>query len=110
MDDVFQILAIFGGVAAVILASAKAKLMHRLADRAQWQQTAAPRQDDAVLAELKSLKQQMNEMNSTANGFNIALDTAVNRLEERVGRLETRNAAHAGQTTDEGQIARAGRS
>lgn len=108
MGDILEILAPFGGISLVIWTSAKAKMMHRMTDRAQWQQQVAPRQDDAVLAELKSLKQQMNEMHSTANGFNIALDSAVSRLEERVGRLETRDAARTGQSV-EGQIARVGR-
>lgn len=100
ISDVLQPLSVFGGIAMIIWASAKAKLEHRKLDMQRGQTTlsqpqVSQPQDTAVLAELKALKQQMAEMHSTSHGFDISFDEALGRLEGRVGRLETKSAASA---------------
>ena len=85
----------FGGVALIIWTSVQAKIARIKAEaQVRQQQTAVP-QDTAVLAELKALKQQMAEMHSTSHQFDISFDEALNRLEERVRRVETKPAAPA---------------
>ena len=98
IGEVLQPLAIFGGIAMVILASAKAKLEHRKLDMMRGQSSilsAAAPQNDAVLAELQALKRQIGEMQSTGHQFDISFDAALSRLEERVSRVETKTATPA---------------
>lgn len=96
ISDVLQPFAVFGGIALIIWASAKAKLEHRKLDIQQWQPHIAPTatpNDSAVVQELRELKQQIAEMQSTGHQFDLSFDAALNRLESRVDRLETRAAA-----------------
>ena len=65
-------------------------------------------QDSAVLTELKALKQQMAEMHNTSHQFDISFDEALGRMEGRVGRLETKNAAGTSVVTDAPPILRNG--
>lgn len=99
ISDVLQPLSIFGGIALVIYASAKAKLEHRKLDIMRGQppvvSNAPSAQDGAVLAELKALKQQMAEMHGTSHQFDISFDEALSRLEGRVSRIETKSAAQS---------------
>ena len=94
INDILQPLAVFGGIAMVIWASAKAKLEHRKLDMRQGQplETRSPLAEDRVLAELKAMQQQMAEMQSTGHQFDISFDEALNRLEGRINRLETKSA------------------
>lgn len=50
---------------------------------------------DEVLAELKALKQQIGEMQSTNNQFSLGFDESLTRMENRVGHLETKTAGAA---------------
>lgn len=52
--------------------------------------TARENNNNEVLAELKQLKQQIGEMQSTNNQFSLGFDESLTRMESRVGRLETR--------------------
>ncbi len=95
INDVLSPLAVFGGIAMIILASAKAKLEHRKLDmrQGQPQETRGSLTEDRVLTELKAMQQQMAEMQSTGHQFDISFDAALNRLEERVSRVETKTTA-----------------
>ncbi len=112
IGDILEPLAVFGGIALVIWASAKAKLEHRKLDMrlTQPQEARSSLPDSSVAAELKALRQQMAEMQSTGHQFDISFDAALERLEGRVNRLETKSAvsgtsgtAEMGQTLRNGQ-------
>ena len=94
ISDILTPLSVFGGIALVITASAKAKLEHRKLDMrgSQPVQPAAP-VNDALLTELRDLKRQIAEMQSTGHQFDISFDEALSRMEGRVSRLETKAAA-----------------
>ena len=92
INGVLEPLAVFGGIAMIILASAKAKLEHRKLDMRQGQplETRPVQSDDRILMELKAMQQQIAEMQSTSHQFDISFDAALSRLEERVNRVETK--------------------
>ncbi len=94
ISDVLQPLAVFGGIAMVIWASARAKLEHRKLDvqRGQPLETRGVVSEDKVLAEMRAMRQQMEQMQSTSHQFDISFDEALNRMESRVSRLETKSA------------------
>lgn len=126
VGDVLQPLAVFGGIAMVIWASAKAKLEHRKLDMMSGRQQqpsqasqAAPegnqfplvsgaKQDSAVLAELRGLKQQISEMQSTGHQFDLAFDAALERMEQRVAHLETKSISVSAAAADAPTILRNG--
>ena len=96
MDGLFALLmplSIFGGISLIISAATRARIERIQAERAMWQPAhmSAP-QSDTILTELKALKQQVAEMQSTSHQFDISFDAALSRLEGRVDRLETRTA------------------
>ena len=91
MEPLFGMLGLFGGISMVILASNKAKLDRFRAERGMTQQPTVSN-DSVVLSELKAIKQQMGEMQSTSHQFDLSFDAALNRLEGRVERLETKDA------------------
>ena len=95
IDDIVTPISIFGGIALVIWASAKAKLQHRKLDMRLGQplETRAPASEDKILAEMKAMRQQMEQMQSTGHQFDLSFDEALNRLEGRINRLETKSAA-----------------
>ena len=94
INDVLNPLAVFGGIALVIWASAKAKLEHRKLDmqRGQPLETRPAANEDKILTEMKAMRQQMEQMQSTNHQFDISFDEALNRLEGRINRLETKSA------------------
>ncbi len=49
--------------------------------------------EDKILAEMKAMRQQMEQMQSTNHQFDLSFDEALNRLEGRISRLETKSAA-----------------
>jgi len=101
LDAVFIILSSLGGIAGIIAASGWARAVNVRAERvSQAASTSDAAQDSAVLAELKALKQQMAEMHSTSHQFDISFDEALNRMDGRVGRLETKSAVATSVTTD----------
>jgi hypothetical protein len=95
MGDVFgavmMILSGCGGIAGIIAASGWAKA-EKIRAEGRSPRMAGVR-DDAVLAELKALKEQMQEIQSTGHQFDISFDATLTRLEERVNRIETKSAA-----------------
>lgn len=92
-------LSIFGGVALIIWVSMQAKIARIKAERETY--TPSQRSEDsAVLAELRTLKQQMAEMHSTSHQFDLSFDDALNRLEGRVGRMETKTATRGAANED----------
>jgi hypothetical protein len=97
MNDGIQALCVllgsFGGVSLIIWTSVQAKIARIKAEAEAHQVTAAPMPSDTVLAELKAMRQQMDQMQSTSHEFDISFDGALSRLEGRVGRLETKSAA-----------------
>ena len=86
-------LSMFGGVSLIIWTSVQAKIARIKAEAEARRTTAAPAPTDTVLAELKAMRQQMEQMQSTSHGFDLSFDEALNRMEARVGRLETKSAA-----------------
>jgi len=74
----------------------QAKIAKMKAETEVQRGASAPLPNDTVLAELKAMRQQMEQMQSTSHGFDISFDEALGRLEGRVGRLETKSAASAG--------------
>lgn len=112
IDDIALSLSIFGGTALVIWASAKAKMEHRKLDMRIGQplETHAPASEDKVLAELKAVRQQMEQMQSTSHQFDISFDEALNRLEGRINRLETKSAVSTVAQTDAPNTLRNGQS
>jgi hypothetical protein len=95
ISDVLQPLAIFGGIAMIVWASAKAKLEHRKLDMRQGQplEMRPVLAEDRVLAELKAMQQHMAEMQNTSHQFDLSFDAALNRLEERISRVEAKPTA-----------------
>lgn len=126
IGDVLQPLAVFGGIAMVIWASAKAKLEHRKLDMMAGRQPlpnhsqqAVPegnqfplvsgnKRDDALLAEMRGLKQQIGEMQSTSHQFDLSFDAALERMEQRVAHLETKSISAAAASSDAPTILRNG--
>lgn len=126
ISDILQPLAVFGGIAVVIWTSAKARLEHRKLDMmgGRQQQTNQPAQatqegnqfplvsggkrDDAVLAELRGLKQQIGEMQNTSHQFDLAFDAALERMEQRVAHLETKSISVSAAPIDAPTILRNG--
>lgn len=126
IGDVLQPLAVFGGIAMVIWASAKAKLEHRKLDMMggrqqqssqagqaerennQFPLVSGAKQDSAVLAELRGLKQQIGEMQSTSHQFDLAFDAALERMEQRVAHLETKSISASAAAADAPTILRNG--
>ncbi len=130
--DVLEPLAVFGGLAMVIWTSAKAKLEHRKLDMMAGRQQssnqssqAAPennqfpqnnqfplasgsKRDDALLAELRGLKQQISEMQSTSHQFDLAFDAALERMEQRIAFLETKSISVSAGAADAPTIVRNG--
>jgi len=93
--EAIQPLFIFGGIAMVIWASAKAKLEHRKLDMIRGQPVEtrpAAASEDKILAEMRAMRQQMEQMQSTSHSFDLSFDEALNRLEGRINRLETKSA------------------
>ncbi len=91
-SDIIGYIGFFGGISAIILASSKARIDKMRAERQLWQQPGQ-QSDTAVLAELKAMQQQIAEMQSTSHQFDLSFDEALNRLESRVSRIETKAAA-----------------
>ncbi len=115
--DVFRPLAIFGGIGLMVWISVTASIKARLEPNkvdtrpGQTLEAHSTLAEDRVLAELKAMREQMAEMQSTSNQFDISFDAALERLESRVNRLETKSAAATATTPSEtGQTLRAGQS
>ena len=101
IDAIFIILSSLGGVAGIIAASGWARAVNVRAERmSQAASTQDAAQDSAVLMELKALRQQMEQMQSTSHGFDLSFDEALNRMDGRVGRLETKSAVGTSATAD----------
>ena len=100
----------FSGIALIIWTSMMAKIARIKAEAQVRQMAASPLPEAGVAAELKALRQQIAEMQSTGHQFDISFDEALNRLESRVSRIETKSAAatstasiETGQTLRNGQ-------
>ena len=94
ISDVLQPLAIFGGIGGMIWISVLASVKARMSMRpGQPLETHAPASEDKILAEMKAMRQQMEQMQSTGHQFDLSSDEALNRLEGRINRLETKSAA-----------------
>jgi len=97
MDHAVEALCIvlgsFGGISLIIWTSVQAKIAHIKAKSEASRATAVPVPADAGLAEMKAMRQQMEQMQSTSHGFDLSFDEALSRLEQRVSRVETKVAA-----------------
>ena len=92
ISEFLQAIGVFGGIGLIILASNKAKIDKMRAEREILQQSFAPR-SESTPSELQALKQQLNEMQNTSHQFDLSFDAALNRLEDRMSRVETKVAA-----------------
>lgn len=92
LSEMLECLGLFGGIGLIVLANSKAKIDRMKAERQTWQQPAAA-SDPALLEEMKAMRRQMSEMQSTGHEFDISFDAALSRLEERISRVETKTAA-----------------
>ena len=96
IDAIFIILSSLGGVAGIIAASGWARAENIRAERMrQAESDSDTGQDSTVLVEMKAMRQQMEQMHSTSHQFDISFDEALNRMDGRVGRLETKSAVGA---------------
>jgi len=95
LTGLFVTFGSFGGVALIIWTSVQAKIARIKAEAEAHRIMAAPPPTDTLLAELKAMRQQMEQMQSTSHGFDLSFDEALNRMEGRVGRLETKSAVGA---------------
>jgi len=107
LDILISFFGIFGGVSLVIWTSTQARIARIKAERGLKQALSNP-QESAVVTEIKALQQQIAEMQSTSHQFDISFDEALNRMESRVNRLETKSALSATQTTDTSSVLRNG--
>ncbi len=108
LTGLYATLGSFGGIALIIWTSMMGKIARIKAEAQARQMTAAP--DAGVAAELKALRQQIAEMQSTGHQFDISFDEALNRMESRVNRLETKSAVGTAAATEPGQTLRNGQS
>lgn len=94
----------FGGTALIIWTSMAGKIARIKAEAEARRMSAAPLaergSDTSVLAEVKALRQQIEQMQSTGHQFDISFDEALNRLEGRINRLETKSAVSTVAQTD----------
>ncbi len=113
-EDLFGFFVSLGGlsgIALIIWTSMMAKIARIKAEAQVRQMTAAPLPEAGVTAELKALRQQIAEMQSTGHQFDISFDAALERLESRVNRLETKSATTTSTAASEpGQTLRNGQS
>ncbi len=97
IDAALLTLSGFGGVALIIKTAMAGKIARIKAEAEARRITAAPMSsqgfDGSILVELKAMRQQMEQMQSTNHQFDISFDEALNRLEGRISRLETKSAA-----------------
>lgn len=97
MGDAIQALCVLlgscSGVSLIIWTSTQAQIARIKAEAEAARVTAAPMPGDAVLAEIKAMRQQMEQMQSTSHEFDISFDAALSRLEQRVSRVEAKGNA-----------------
>jgi TolA-binding protein len=80
------IVAIGGGFLTAIVATL-AKHQQKMAELRLRSRAGVP---EELQAQIREIKQQMNEIRDTGTRFDMSFDAALTRLEERVDRLETR--------------------
>ena len=85
--------SLFGGTSLIIWTTVQAKIARIKAEAQARQQSAPLPEDNAILAEMKAMRQQMEQMQSTSHGFDLSFDEALSRLEQRISRVETKVAA-----------------
>lgn len=110
LDALLITLGSFGGVALIIWTSLQGKVARIKAEAEARRGIATPVLDSGVTAELKAMRQQIAEMQSTGHQFDISFDEALNRLESRVSRIETKSAAVTAPAAEAGQALRNGQS
>jgi len=87
-EGVLAIMLIFGLPIVAILTSHHRRIV-------EMNLKARHSGDDTVLAELRKVRQEVEELRDTTTRFDLSFDTAIQRLESRVEHLE-RNAAVTG--------------
>ncbi len=107
MEAIFILLTVFGGVSGVIAVAGwtRAERIRVLGRTGQL----SGRSEDPVLAELKALKQQIGEMQSTSHQFDLSFDESLTRLEQRVNHLETKTATPVPVSTETPNVLKNGR-
>lgn len=114
MGDAFgaaiAMVGLFGGTSLVIWTTVQAKIARIKAEAQVRQMTATSLPDSGLVAELKAMRQQMEQISSTSHQFDISFDEALNRMESRVNRLETKAAAATIPAAEPAQTLRNGQS
>ena len=109
LGHILTVLSVFGGIAGTIVAFGWARAERIRAERTAGQPSVLPA-DNAVLSELKAMRQQMEQMQSTSHQFDISFDEALSRLEGRINRLETKSAVGTVIAAEETKTLRNGQS
>lgn len=81
------VLGIGSGIVKSILASQERRL--------EIQMNAQQGQSDQVVQQLQALRAEVTSLKDTSHQFDVSFDEALTRLEQRVGRIETKAAAPA---------------
>lgn len=93
LDAAIAMLSLFGGTSLIIWTSVQAKIARIKAEAQARQQSPPLPEDNALLTEMKAMRQQMEQMQSTSHEFDISFDAALSRLEQRVSRVEAKGNA-----------------
>lgn len=99
MDDILGLfigaLAVGGWIIPVTVKSILKSQERRLELQIQAQQG----QNDVAAQQIAGLRQEVAQMRDTSTQFDMSLEHSVQRLEERMGRVETKTAAQGARTS-----------
>ncbi len=95
------VLGIGSGIVKSILASQERRLEIRM--------KAQQGQSDEVMAQLQALRAEVVGLKDTGHQFDLSFDEALTRLEQRVGRIETKTAVSTPHTSEATDVLRNGR-
>src|SRR6185503_7602184 len=84
-SDIFIVMIVFAVPIVAIVTSHHRKIM-------EMKMKMGGSGDNKVVEELKELKQQMAELRDTTTRYDISFDAALQRIESRVGNLESKVA------------------
>ena len=81
-------LFIFAGISLLIWVRSIVRIQQYNAQSGVYTSSRSSGQDNAVIEEIRALKEQVSAIQNTSHQFDIAFDEALTRIEHRVGRLE----------------------
>lgn len=104
LGEMIPITAIVLGIGAGIVKTITNSQERRLEMRLRLQQS----QSNATSEQIAALRQEIAALRDTSTQFDMSLEQTVQRLEDRLGRLETKNAAQSATPTTEDTPQRVG--